>query len=673
MKQLYKTGMYILFMLITCSTSLANPKTNFKKVTEEVVKEVICSGNITLTTQAQVDAFPAMHQCTEMTGTLMISGSDITNLDSLYLLTRVEQLLIKNNPSLLNLNGLSNLLSVGAGCQSCSLPGCVDCLEEGIYIQNNAVLESINGLSSLSSITANLVINLNPMLTNLEGLNSLTSIGGSLIISNNAGLTNIDALSVLNTTGLHRYNATSINISNNSSLTNIKGLRSIKSIPGGLLITGNSSLTNLDGLDSLTQLIGYTENIDGIHGGAQLSITDNVSLTNIDALSELSIIRATGGTSQSAALIISNNASLVNLNGLNSLTRIEGPNATLTILNNDLLTHVDSLASLISLSGFRTLFEIRENAALANVDGFSSLSVSSSRLTLRVENNPELMRCCGLYNVVNVVNPGATFAFSGNGAGCTKEDIIAGGPCKDPSTEPRVQPTNMIFSAVTDTTMTVSFTAATETPGGYITLMKAFGPPFPDDVPVDGTAYQVGNVLGSSTIVVGVGTETSLDIVYLWPDIEYYFDVFSFNNSNGFYDYLTVSPLEGSQRTTSAGFAAMAYSSTNYDPKLLYYGRPYPKNTVNKDRIVPFPNPFTGEITIPFTTKNQNAFVQIVIYDHLGNRITDVVSQNFDPGYHEATWTRTDEFGNKVLRGTYVYTIRTDETDNIQRGMLIAK
>src|SRR6185295_13611040 len=101
------------------------------------------------------------------------------------------------------------------------------------------------------------------------------------------------------------------------------------------------------------------------------------------------------------------------------------------------------------------------------------------------------------------------------------------GPCCTtpggcPPAEPTTQPTNLSFAAVTDTTMTVSFTAATEAPAGYITLMQAFGSPFPDDAPVDGTTYRVGDVIGGRTIIVGVGPETSLDIVYLWPGVNYY-------------------------------------------------------------------------------------------------------------------------------------------------------
>ena len=45
----------------------------------------VCAGDITLSSQAEVDAF----NCAEVTGTLTISGTDITNLDGLYMLTKI--------------------------------------------------------------------------------------------------------------------------------------------------------------------------------------------------------------------------------------------------------------------------------------------------------------------------------------------------------------------------------------------------------------------------------------------------------------------------------------------------------------------------------------------------------------------------------------------------------
>jgi hypothetical protein len=167
---------------------------------------------------------------------------------------------------------------------------------------------------------------------------------------------------------------------------------------------------------------------------------------------------------------------------------------------------------------------------------------------------------------------------------------------------------------------------------------------------------------------VGVGRDTNLDIIYLSPGIDYYYDAFSYNISNGSYDYLMVDPLEGVQRTTSNGSRSARIAMDNAQKSSQYSEDP-----TGSDHLAPFPNPFSENITIPFSTTKQNAFVQIAIYDLMGKRIADVVSENFGPGYHEAKWAGTDNSGNKVLQGVYIYRIRTSETGSDLRGMLVAK
>src|ERR1043166_3897358 len=81
---------------------------NLGRVNTTTQVPVTCSGNITLTSQAQVDAFPATYGCNEISGTLTISGNDIVSLDSLHFVTKVDgDLRISNNPNLTSIKGLS--------------------------------------------------------------------------------------------------------------------------------------------------------------------------------------------------------------------------------------------------------------------------------------------------------------------------------------------------------------------------------------------------------------------------------------------------------------------------------------------------------------------------------------------------------------------------------------
>ena len=116
-------------------------------------------GNLILNSQADVDAFAY----TEVTGTLAISSTDISNLDNLSSLTSVGAfLLIGDNGGLTNLDGLSSLTLVGGS----------------ITIVRNASLPNLNGLSSLTTVGGSLSIDINASLTNIDGFFSLSSAGG---------------------------------------------------------------------------------------------------------------------------------------------------------------------------------------------------------------------------------------------------------------------------------------------------------------------------------------------------------------------------------------------------------------------------------------------------------------------------------------------------------------
>jgi hypothetical protein len=46
-----------------------------------------------------------------------------------------------------------------------------------------------------------------------------------------------------------------------------------------------------------------------------------------------------------------------------------------------------------------------------------------------VISNPALTRCCGLFPLLDAGGVGGTVTISLNGAGCTEDDILRGGPC----------------------------------------------------------------------------------------------------------------------------------------------------------------------------------------------------------------------------------------------------
>ena len=148
-----------------------------------------------------------------------------------------------------------------------------------------------------------------------------------------------------------------------------------------------------------------------------------------------------GISSLTASLIITNNASLSNIDGLSSLNTFSYIGSTIDISNNPALKNINGLASITQFGDFGALswITIQNNAVLEDIDGLSNLRgpfgiLFNSRIT--ITNNPLLMRCSGLYpllvsmgwDVVAIHIADGSFQVKENGAGCTIEDIINGGP-----------------------------------------------------------------------------------------------------------------------------------------------------------------------------------------------------------------------------------------------------
>ena len=215
---------------------------------------VVCpSPGYDLITQAQVDALGASG-CDKITQSLVIEGSDITNLDALSGITSVGgDLGIGDSPLLTNLDGLSGITSVG----------------NDLYLFNNIALTNLDALSGITSVVGGLSIYSNPLLTNLDGLSGITGIvGGDLTILVNTTLTNLAGLSGITSV------VGGVQIGGDA-LTNLAGLSGITSVEGRLAINGNPLLTNLDALSGITSV------------GGDLAIQENSRLADCVGIAQL--------------------------------------------------------------------------------------------------------------------------------------------------------------------------------------------------------------------------------------------------------------------------------------------------------------------------------------------------------------------------------------------------
>lgn len=164
-------------------------------------------GNYYLNSQEDIDNFQEDYwECTELQGNLTISGSNITNLNNLNVIT-----------------------SIG----------------NDLRVENNTQLTKLTGLDSLTYIGGTLKLYMNPTLINITALKQLTHLGFDLNVSSNAGLTLLNAF-----TNLHHIGH-SINISNNSKLLNLDGLKEVDSIGASITIDNNPNIKNLNGLANI--------------------------------------------------------------------------------------------------------------------------------------------------------------------------------------------------------------------------------------------------------------------------------------------------------------------------------------------------------------------------------------------------------------------------------------
>jgi hypothetical protein len=157
--------------------------------------------------------FPSSPGLTRVGGSFFLYNNELTQVDSLSLLTSIEGGAHFHGNSLTNLDGLSSLETVGGY----------------FYLSSN-------------------------QLTNIDSLSSLRSIGGEFVLREN-NLTNVDGLTNLETVGMTAGGA--LNFEINHSLQNINGLSSLRSVNSNIYIQMNNNLDDISGLNNLTYLGGF--------------------------------------------------------------------------------------------------------------------------------------------------------------------------------------------------------------------------------------------------------------------------------------------------------------------------------------------------------------------------------------------------------------------------------
>ena len=133
--------------------------------------------------------------------------------------------------------------------------------------------------------------------------------------------------------------------------------------------------------------------------------------------------------------------------------------------------------------------------------------------------------------------------------------------------------------------------------------------------------------------------------------------------------------LEGDFNSTvvdhNSGYA------TNHDfwPSISFLMQ---ENLSSKNNLVPkvfalhqnYPNPFNPKTIIQYDLpKSSN--VKIVIYDIIGRMIKNLVNNRQSAGFKSIQWDATNNYGNKVSAGVYIYSIETENFSKNKKMILL--
>ena len=83
-----------------------------------------------------------------------------------------------------------------------------------------------------------------------------------------------------------------------------------------------------------------------------------------------------------------------------------------------------------------------------------------------------------------------------------------------------------------------------------------------------------------------------------------------------------------------------------------------------------YPNPFNPATTISYSLPEAN-HVQIDIYDVIGNKVRTLVSQTQNAGTKSYQWNATNDLGQSVSAGMYIYTIQAGEFRATKKMVLL--
>ena len=83
-----------------------------------------------------------------------------------------------------------------------------------------------------------------------------------------------------------------------------------------------------------------------------------------------------------------------------------------------------------------------------------------------------------------------------------------------------------------------------------------------------------------------------------------------------------------------------------------------------------YPNPFNPTTQIRYDLP-LDEYVTVIIYDVMGRKIKSLINTNQEAGYRSITWNATNDLGQPVSAGMYIYTIQAGEFKQTRKMVLL--
>ena len=83
-----------------------------------------------------------------------------------------------------------------------------------------------------------------------------------------------------------------------------------------------------------------------------------------------------------------------------------------------------------------------------------------------------------------------------------------------------------------------------------------------------------------------------------------------------------------------------------------------------------YPNPFNPVTTLQYVLP-ENAMVNIIIYDMMGRQVKTLVNGSQTVGYKSIQWNATNNAGQPVSAGIYLYTIQAGDFRQTKKMVLL--